>query len=298
MSEGLYYTLNKLSKLISQTPQETVDKIILIGGQALIAWVQAYNIDELTGEQFDHLASDDMDFMGNKIAVEECAAYWKGEAIFPAQDDHTPNTGAVKLAEKNQYGDPEIVDFLGATYGIPTEQVERYVDTISYYGDQGYYYVLSPPLCLLSRIKNITGYLKGASKDHIAREVTRIKMAVTITRKYLEELAQNDLEENESIRTKRLVNYLIKTILKDRNTKYVAVEYNIDFNLLFSKKIRSVNPDIYDLHITMAMDKFNATVQNKIRSRDIRLQQQLKKQRRLRTSAETRASEVSHNQKI
>lgn len=290
MSDTLYYTLNKLNKLISQTPQETVDKIILIGGQALIAWVQAYNINELTGEQFDHIASDDMDFMGSKIAVEECAAYWKGTAIFPSQDDNTPNTGAIMLAETNQHGEPELVDFLGATYGIPTEQVEKYVDTLSYFGDQGYYYVLSPPLCLLSRIKNLTGYLRGASAHHKAREVSRIKMAITITRKYLEDIAQGDLESGSSKSTKHLVNYLTKTILKDRDAIHVAVKYGIDFSQLFSVKVKSVNPLIYDSHIHMSMARFNAKVEKKIRSRNMRTQQQLKKEARLKTLAAKKAN--------
>lgn len=283
MNNTIYYTLNKLNALIKQTPPSTIEKIVLIGGQALIAWVQVFNIEELTGEEFVHLASDDLDFMGSKTAVEECAACWHGRAIYPEQDDQTPCTGRVVLAQSNENGEPEVVDFLGATYGIPTDDVRKYVDTISNYGDEGYYYVLSPPLCLLSRIKNLTGYIRAKGSEHKAREVTRIKTAITITRKYMETLAQWDLEKGESRHTKAIVNYLLKTILKDKDTLYVAVEYGIDFNPLFSIKVRSVNPRIYDLNIIMSMDKFNSKVQKKIRSRDVRSQQQLKKQQRLQS---------------
>lgn len=65
MNNTIYYTLNKLNALLKQTPPSTIEKIVLIGGQALIAWVQVFNIEELTGEEFVHLASDDMDFMGS-----------------------------------------------------------------------------------------------------------------------------------------------------------------------------------------------------------------------------------------
>ncbi len=276
MKDSLYYTLAKLTELISKTPEETVDKIILIGGQALIAWIHAFNINELTGEAYDNLASDDMDFMGSMVAVSECARCWNGHAIYPSINDSTIQTGRVILAQTNEAGEPQVVDFLGAAYGIPTEDVHKYSDKISIDNDS-FYYVISPPLCLMSRIKNLTGYLRGENEKVKAREVSRIHSVITITRKYIEFLVEQDLQQGESRATKAVVNYLVKTILNDKDAKFVAVEYGIKFDGLFPRKIRSVNSDIYDKLVLISLARFNRKTEKKVRSRKTMRQQKLKK---------------------
>jgi len=85
-------TLEEATKLLSVIPQELADRLILIGGQALLLWGEYYLIDKLTGKQLESLASDDLDFMGRKPEVEDCANAWHGEARLPDIDDHTPQS--------------------------------------------------------------------------------------------------------------------------------------------------------------------------------------------------------------
>ncbi|MFC4701507.1 hypothetical protein ACFO4O_15195 [Glaciecola siphonariae] len=67
-------TLEKATKLLSVIPQELADRLVLIGGQALLIWGEYYLIDRLTGEQFESLASDDLDFMGRTPEVIDCTS--------------------------------------------------------------------------------------------------------------------------------------------------------------------------------------------------------------------------------
>lgn len=57
-----FSTLAEAQKLLSQLPQELADRIVLIGGQALLLWAEYYLIDQATGLQYELLASDDLDF--------------------------------------------------------------------------------------------------------------------------------------------------------------------------------------------------------------------------------------------
>jgi hypothetical protein len=281
MSRQIYETLIQLNKLIEKTPQVTLDKIILIGGQALILWADIFNIDTLTAEAIANLASDDMDFMGSQIAVSECAKHWKGKAIFPSKDDATPNSGQVVLAEQNDQGEFIVVDFLGKTYGIATSEVENYSDTVG--NNEGHLYrVISPPLCLLSRIKNLTGYLRGEPEQIRAREASRVRSAIAITRQYLIYQANADLQEgNTTLRTRSVVNYLIKHVLNDADAINVSSQYQIDFTDIFPAIIASVCKKTYDQNITRKLARFKSKVEKKTRAKQIRIKQKQQREARL-----------------
>ena len=69
-------TLNEAERLLSKLPQDLADRIVLIGGQALLLWAEHYLIDQLTGLQSESLSSDDLDLMGRRPEVIECARIW------------------------------------------------------------------------------------------------------------------------------------------------------------------------------------------------------------------------------
>lgn len=280
MNRNLYHTLSQLNKLIGKTPGETSNKITLIGGQALIAWVHAFGIEDFSNQEYDFLASDDLDFIGNQLAITECAACWNGRVVLPTIDDSTPQTGQIVLVEQNEKGEAQVVDFLGAAYGIPAADVQNYSDRISIEGG-GHYFVISPPICLMSRIKNITGYLRNAEEQMHLREVSRIKSAITITARYMEYLATQDISDGTTRRTKDAVRYLIKTLLVNKDTASVSVSHGINFDGIFPIAIRTVQSEIYDKSIIPALEKFNQAVAKKIRSNALRLQQKEQKKLRL-----------------
>lgn len=282
--QNLYSTLAELHKLIDKTPDTTSDKIILIGGQALIVWVHAFQIEDFSPSAYDNLSSDDLDFIGEQQAVVECARCWNGKASLPDVNDSTPQTGRVILAEHNEKGEMMTVDFLGAAYGIPSKDAEKYSDKLTL-GSGAFFQVISPPLCLLSRIKNLTGYLRGADELIHKREVSRIQSAIAITGRYVQQLAEYDISEGVTERTKTVVNYLVKSILKDNDTIAVANKYDIDFSSVFPELIAQVHPDIYSKLIINALEQFNDKVNRKKSAEKIRAQQKSQKLARLRSKS-------------
>lgn len=281
MPKTLFHSLNQMHTLIEKTPQNLSDKIILIGGQALIAWVHAYNIDTLTGEQYINLASDDIDFMGSKASVIECATCWSGQAILPTMDDNTEQTGRVRLTELNTKGEAQVVDFLGKTYGIPTCDVEKWCDKLVINNSEKSVQVISPPLCLLSRIKNLTGYMKNSCETNKARELSRVKSAITITHSYVIDIVKYDLENNSNMATKKVVRYLTKTLLKDKEVIKLSSLYSIDFDDIFPEIIKRVDPNIYNQDATTSLNKFKNAVDKKTKSRTLRERQKAQKLHRL-----------------
>lgn len=261
MSPNFFDTLEQAYRLAGKTPQATLDEIVLIGGQALILWLDVYNIDEFTSERLACLASDDIDFLGNAQQVKACAKYWGGKAKLPNIDDATPNSGQV-IIDQSDDGALQVIDFLQQAYGIRNDQVHSYSDEVRLASGQ-VLHVMSPPLCLVSRIRNLHGYLKNSAPPLKAREISRINSVITIVRYYL----LNHISEIKSGNSdgltplKRVVNFLIKEVLKRKETRQLAKEYDFDFSLMFPQEIIHLSPPMWCEHIFRAIEKYNSRVE-------------------------------------
>ena len=240
--------MEEAAALFEKLPQETLDKLVLIGGQALLVWTELYLIDKLTGYQFECVASDDIDFLASKATIAACAICWNGQPKYPSMEDSTPNSGIILL---NEGTEQKSVEFLQQVYGIRSDEVHRYADVLNFptSSEPKLVKVLSPPLCLKSRISNLYGlHYVDRKKD---REVVRIKIAIQSCYWYL-----NSLAHSGAVRElQRATNYILKKVINTRVGRYISRKYEIDFSETFPKSIEGVSPDTYNKLIKIQLSK-------------------------------------------
>lgn len=209
--------LDVLGKLTPEAARE----VILIGGQALRIWGDKYLLDEMTGEEYSHLTSDDLDLVGDRHTIELCAAAWGGNPkICGDMDDHTPNSGHVIISDGR--GATISIDFLDRVYNIDNDEVKAHLDSLI--TENGISIpILTPPICLKSRIHNLAGLHYNDEK--VEREITRIKLAASATRFYIEEM----LASGEIRKALKAAKYLIATVFRTKEARRVARQYNAQF---------------------------------------------------------------------
>jgi hypothetical protein len=95
--------------------------VILVGGQSLTAWVQAYQI-ELPQFEGRYLTAD-ADFLATRADAALIAKYLKGQARFPKLDDHTPNTAVIDF--EGMEGKQLHIDILSVVLGLQQREVQR-----------------------------------------------------------------------------------------------------------------------------------------------------------------------------
>ncbi len=219
-----FSTLQEADRLFAQLPQELVDRLVIVGGVALWLWGEQYLLDELTGFQRDNLASDDLDLLGDSRTVEACASVWGGECRTPTFNDHTVASGLIALLQED--GTTLLVDFLHQVFFIPTKDVHRYADRIIFGGKP--VKVLSPYLCLLSRIWNLHGLPYNQKLKE--REVVRITLAASACRSYLHDRLSQARTPQDIRQCCKIAKYIAKRILGSRAALDVAVKYGVDID--------------------------------------------------------------------
>ena len=250
-----FHTLQEATKLLSALPQELAERVILIGGQALLLWGEYYLIDKLTGQQLESLASDDLDFMGRKPEVIDCAKAWHGKHKLPHMDDSTPQSGIVFL---NNQGVKEAIDFLSQVYGVSDKDVYKFSDKMKF-GDN-LVRVLSPPLCLKSRIENLHGLHYGADKQK--REQLRIHAAITACYFYLIDICE---VQQHPRAIAKAVTYIVNEVLLSRAGLALSVKFGFDFKDSFPvDKISSVNPNITQKFLRAKFKEYEEKVSRKM----------------------------------
>lgn len=101
-----------------------IDDVILVGGQALIAW--AGDLSAAAGpdlDQYGPYTSFDLDFYGPKAAAKKFAARIGGRVKLATLDDIGTVNAATVTYERN--GRPIVVDFLTGLMGISRDQIEK-----------------------------------------------------------------------------------------------------------------------------------------------------------------------------
>lgn len=178
--------IERLSEaLISRLDPDTRDNIIVVGGQALRMWAFHYLIDEMTAEEQGNVTSDDLDFLGRKPEVIKCGQAWNVEPHFPDLADPTPNTGLIAIDAGED--EPFVIDFLAHLHGIKDNELLKGADTFLL-GDDLSVKVLTPFLCLKSRIANLEGL--HYPPWQVEREKIRITIATRTLRYYLIDLLE------------------------------------------------------------------------------------------------------------
>jgi hypothetical protein len=213
--------IDALAQLLLELAQShSQPEIILIGGQALYLWASRYLIDEMTLEEFAHVTSFDLDFLGKKVAIEQCAEAWGGTFKLPGFDDFTPQSG--KIALEDEDGHPVSIDFLGKVDGISDSDLLKGLDLIplSYNENVVEVPLLSPPLCLQARIYNALH--RGYSDARHAREIVRVALAIKATKYYISEL----LEAGRVRPGLKILKYL-KKIMLSQDARRLYRDYGI-----------------------------------------------------------------------
>lgn len=203
--------LNALKK--NQTSSSSV---ILVGGQAIIAWIKHYNITIPNSES--PALTQDVDFFGSHKEAKLLANEIGAKISIAGIDDHTPNT-AVLSFRSSITNKILIIDFLAYLIGLNEHEIRDLAVEIKFESLNGIK-VLHPILCLKSRIANIH---KLESKRN-GNGITQARMAIEIVRKFLEEISQG---ENGLRQALNAVKMLKKIALSDAGI-FVYHEYNLD----------------------------------------------------------------------
>lgn len=214
-------SLEEIDFLLSKLNQETADKIMIIGGQALNLWGHHYLYTHLSATEKQHLASYDLDLLARRPEIERCARAWNGDAKFPSFDDSTIQSGIVLF--KNEQGKTTSVDFLSDVYGVERKHLEKHFDMIQL--SKVNVPILSPPLVLKSRLANLSGL--GYGPEKMEREITRVRLACLITNRYIEDT----LDNKETRKALNIANYIFNELF-DRTAVAAAAKHNI--NLLMA----------------------------------------------------------------
>ncbi|MCP4352100.1 MAG: hypothetical protein GY795_42090 [Desulfobacterales bacterium] len=162
--------------LIESVPNS--EKITLVGGQALNFWAELYfHGDMKFCRKHGPFTSADIDFLGNRDAVLECAGAWNGTAKLSQLSDASPNSGIIVIPLKS--GDNLIIDFLISVYGIKNSELVKERMKIRY--KNALLFVLSPFHCLRSRISNIIGLKRNSdySLDRLVLAIAVMKKRIT-----------------------------------------------------------------------------------------------------------------------
>lgn len=244
-----FSTLDRADELLSALPVDVAANLTIAGGQALVIWAEQYLLDHMTGYEYAHLASDDLDLLGRRADVEACARAWGGRAEFPSPFDPTPQTAIVFLEEN---GVTEAVDFLSHIYGLRDHQVARYCDKLQF--GENLVAVMSPPLCLKSRIANLDGL--RYSKEKSERECTRIKLAASTCRWYLIDL----LESGQLQAAKKVIRYLLRNIYSTREAVSVEAKYGVNFDHCLPKAIQAYLPITWERYLPLWQNKHRRKV--------------------------------------
>ena len=146
------------------------DAIVLVGGQAVNFWADYYagTDPELADRQ--PFTSKDIDFRGNKNAVEICAERLGGRALVARIDDHTVNVGKVLFVD--DHGIKREIDFIDQPHGLSAKDVDRTAVPVKLLETAAgpSFKVMHPVLCMESRVCNTMG-LPGYGNEHALNQL-------------------------------------------------------------------------------------------------------------------------------
>ncbi len=211
-------TFKDAASFIESIPDQ--EKLTLVGGQALCFWHEFYY--EKYGELFSDdwlISTQDIDFLGNQEAVKECAAAWNAKPELSSLDDHTPNSGIVLI----DYDGEELrIDFLWNVQGLDKKEVVRQRFEMLFRApddDEVSFYILSPFLCLVSRISNILTL--NRTDQH---SLDQLRAAIVIVNCLINE----DLDAGNEKKARQTVENVFRTAMSKTEGIRVFTTFNID----------------------------------------------------------------------
>lgn len=154
---------------------------ILVGGQALTAWVEHYKIS--IPDTGTPALTQDLDFLGYKREATFLAKHLSGSLAIPENFDPTPNSAIVTFIGPS--GQRLLIDFLGCLHGLTNDEVEEKAVDLIVSGVRTK--IMDPLVVLKSRLEN----LKGLSSKRNGNGYAQAKVAIDVAGAYLGELARD-----------------------------------------------------------------------------------------------------------
>jgi hypothetical protein len=124
--------------------------LILIGGQAINIWASYYMARAAELQAEGPFTSKDIDFLGDRAAVIECAERLQGTSVLPVPfEQHSPvNSGIVRFVDADGY--PREIDFNCTLLGVRAEEVKE--TCVELQADGIPFKTMHPVLCIDARV--------------------------------------------------------------------------------------------------------------------------------------------------
>jgi hypothetical protein len=179
------------------------DRLILVGGQALIVWMLKYDIDAEPSESPQ--LTQDVDFVGLTVEARQLAKLLDNASVMvPTMDDATPNSAVVtwtpqagapaKDVRRDKKDEPKVerkllIDFLIGVLGVDDRDVRNLAVSVQA-KDWPAIRVLHPINCLQSRLVN----LHRLSNKRDSNGITQAKVAIDVVRCFIDEILASEGE--------------------------------------------------------------------------------------------------------
>lgn len=208
------FTLAQLEHLLSKADQTTV----LVGGQALVYWVDRYGISVPPARQAEGISSD-ADFLGDRSVVSRLADGVGGKASYPSQHAITALVGQVTIPLKES--EFLNVDVIGRIVGIDADAVRKRALHVQL-GDVRFL-VMHPLDVLQSRIENLAQIPDKRTEEGI----DQAHLSVAVARAYVEAISAEPDGQRLALKA---IEHIVRIGTSGAGRK-ASKEFGIDFLL-------------------------------------------------------------------
>jgi len=245
----LQLTFSDTIEYIKKIPNHK--ELTLIGGQALCFWYEYYSdiYDDVQNNNW-LISTADIDFMANQETLRQCANAWNAKSEIPTLDSHTPNSGIVLI---DHDGQQLRIDFLWNVQGLTKTEVEVERLEMLIYSDDNEkipFYILSPYLCLVSRISNIL--ILRRTDIH---SIEQLQASIEVVRFHITHLLESENEKEARIVAEKV----FKLAKSTTNGIKIFIDFGINIfqaipkSELFTKKF---NEERYPRMTKIINDKY------------------------------------------
>lgn len=190
------------------------DRIVLVGGQSIVAWMAYYEIPDPT--QGISPLTTDIDFIGNADDARQLAASLDAICIVPTLDDHTTNSA--KVTWRSPFTNKLLtLDFMRDVIGGDIKKIRDEAAPMQF--EKLHFFVQHPLHCLVSRFENL--YVLRTKRTR--NGITQAELAAQICAAYINEL----LDAGEQRLAIKQANFIAR-IARSKAGAFVYANYRID----------------------------------------------------------------------
>lgn len=210
--EETTFSLEQLERVLSKLDKAA----ILVGGQALVFWVDYFNRTADLSQSHEGITRD-ADFLGDRSTVAGLADALKAKATYPPQRAITALVGqvTVSLADDAFLN----IDVIGRIVGIDADAVRKRAVTTTL-GETNLL-VMHPLDVLHSRVENLAQLESKQNSEGVAQT----KLALAVAKAYSETVAMEP--DGDKLALKAIEH--VVTIAKSSAGRKVSKEYGIEF---------------------------------------------------------------------